>query len=133
MSGRNYNGAPSSGVMTRGGSSGIPTRAIKRWNGNSKVGKFLLEAMMSGEIDINDLPNVVHKKYDVFHDYTAQQFRNAFNSMKKTVLERKRSNGVGAPPPLLGTNISSGGHIDDEAEGKYLYILLFYSKYHNCF
>ena len=64
----------------------------KRWNRNSKAGKFLLEGLKSGEIDHNETPKNVWERYPMFKDYKLESFRSQWNKCKSELGVHVRGN-----------------------------------------
>ena len=97
-----FKSSPSSGVMTRSG--GPPRKkATKRWDCYSPVGEYLVQALQSGEIDINQQPREIYRRNTKFHDFTLQQFRNALSSARKELgIFVRGEDDSNAPPPMLG-------------------------------
>ena len=56
--------------------------SFKRWSATSQEAKLLESKLKAGEIDPNEQPRDIYKRYSVFQKYKLDSFRAAYNKMK---------------------------------------------------
>ena len=64
---------------------GKEKKEYKRWSHQSKAAQFLTNGLSTGDIDPNSRPKDVYKNNPIFHEYSDESFRSAWNRVKQAL------------------------------------------------